>query len=710
MTDHSPSAERALAEAVPSRVAPGGGTVGESAGESVGEAVGEVIDGVGLAAESASNGPLILVLALLASAIVMFALNRPRMDAVALLMMVALPFTGVITMGEALTGFADSNIVLIAALFVIGDGLVRTGVARGVGDLIARQTGNSEGKLIALLMISVCGLGSLMSSTAVTAIFIPIALRLAYTTGSSAGRLMMPLSFAALISGMMTLVATAPNLVVSSELERQGYSGFAFFAFTPFGVPILALGVVYMLFARRWLPTPDEPAEGVSSRRASLADWVRQYGLAEREHRVRIAADSPLVGKTLGELDLRGSEGINIIAIERISRFSRELLSPTTRTRLETGDIILLDILPPTDDGKRIAMEERRERLRLEKLPLAGAYFNDRAQEIGLAELIVPAESRLIGRTVVDASFRSRSGLTVIGIRRGTEAIGGDLLAEKLRIGDTLLVVGPWRSIEKVRPEETGVLLLHLPIEVEEVLPAPGKAPSALACLALTVGLMVFGDRFPTPITNVHAALIGCLLMGLLGCVNLNSGYRSIDWKTIVLIVGMLPFSVALQRTGGIDIAANGLMAVTSGAGPYIVLAALFATTVALGSFMSNTATAVLMAPVAIVLATELGYSPYPFAMIVALGASTAFITPVSSPVNTLVVTPGNYTFGDFVKVGGPFAVIAMVVSVLLVPLVFPLKPAEDVPLAAAPVAAELVAAEFVPATVLSAPDSGSAP
>ena len=231
-----------------------------------------------------------------------------------------------------------------------------------------------------------------------------------------------------------------------------------------------------------------------------------------------------------------------------------------------------------------------------------------------------------------------------------------------------MLLTGPWKDIEKLKSDGHDLAIIKLPAELDEVLPAPGKAPQALFCLALVVGLMVSGL-----IPNVQAALIGCLLMGALGCVNLVSAYRSIDWKTLVLIVGMLPFSIALQRTGGVDLAADGLRALTAGAGDRAVLATLFAITALLGMFISNTATAVLMAPVALAVAHELHVSPYPFAMIVALAASTAFMTPVSSPVNTLVVTPGNYTFGDFVRIGVPFSIIVLVVCVILVPWLLPL-------------------------------------
>ena len=222
---------------------------------------------------------LAAVVGLLIAAITMFAINKPRMDAVALIMLTALPFTGVLTIGEALVGFSDPNIVLIAALFVIGDGLVRTGVARALGDWLTLKAGSSENRLVVLLMTVVCGLGSTMSSTAVTAIFIPVTLRIAQSTKTAASRLMMPLSFAALISGMMTLVATAPNLVVNSELVRRGEEGFHFFSFTPFGLPILGLAIVYMLFARRWLPGGESDPNAATSGRPSLANWVERLSL-----------------------------------------------------------------------------------------------------------------------------------------------------------------------------------------------------------------------------------------------------------------------------------------------------------------------------------------------------------------------------------------------------------------------------------------------
>lgn len=605
---------------------------------------------------------LALVLALLAAAIVMFVVSRPRMDVVALLMIAALPLTGVVSVGEALAGFADPNIVLIAVLFVLGEGLVRTGVARRLGDWINTQAGGSQVKLVMLLMVSVAGLGSLMSSTAVVAIFIPVVLRICRNTGTLPSRLMMPMSFAALISGMMTLVATAPNLVVNAELVRQGNQGFGFFTITPFGVTVLVVGILYMLVARRWLPDHAED-ESTARRRPTFRLWIERYGLAERQLRLRIKPSSKLIGRRLEQVDLR-SAGINLLAIERKMGRHRRLLRPTRASELLAGDILLLDVRLSQAEAEALAKEYG-----VERLPLGGTHRHliDSAQDLGMVEAIVPAESSLIGKTVLEARVRSASGLTVVGLRRGQEVIGDELLEEKLRVGDTLLLIGFWSDIQRLRRESGDLVLLDLPAELDEVLPAHGRAPQALATLTLVVVLMVTGI-----VPNVHAVLIGCLLLGLFRCVDMASAYRSINWQSLVLIVGMMPFSLALERTGGVDLAAEGLLALLGEGSPRLAIAAIFVITAILGMVISNTATAILMAPVALAVAADLGVSPYPFAMTVALAASTAFMTPVSSPVNTLVVGPGNYRFADFIKIGVPFSLLTLVTCVLLVPILLP--------------------------------------
>lgn len=602
---------------------------------------------------------LVLVLALLAIAIAMFAIGRPRADMVALLMMAALPFTGVVELSEALAGFSNPNVVLIALLFVIGEGLVATGVAHRLSLLIVRVAGAHEVRLIVALMTVVACIGSVMSSTGVIAIFIPIVLRIARRTGIAPGRLMMPLSVAALISGMMTLVATTPNLVVHAQLQRDGYAGFGFFSLTPFGVPVLMAAIVCMLFARRWLAQPAAPD---TPSRPRLEDWIEQYALAGREYRVRVQPASPWVGRIASELeDASELKGMHLLALEQVGHFGRRLLVSPSGSRIEAGTVLLIDA-----HDRQTDMQALLRALQLESLPLAGTYFSEYANEIGMAEMMVTAGSPLIGRTAKQAGLRERHELDVIGLRHGRTAELRDLLDEPLELGDTLLVAGPWAAIHALGSGADGLILLSLPMESEDVAPRAARAPLALLCLILTIVLMVSGV-----VPNMLAALIGCLLMGLFGCVDSRSAYRSIHWPTLVLIVGMLPFSLALKRTGGVDLAAELLLDLVGDAGPHVTLAVVYIVTTVLGLFISNTAVAVLMAPVALAVSDHLGTSPYPFAMTVALAASAPFMSPIS-PVNALVAGPGNYGFRDFLRVGTPLAVLTMLIVIALVPVLLP--------------------------------------
>jgi di/tricarboxylate transporter len=606
----------------------------------------------------------LIVLALLGAAIVMFSLNRPRSDAVALLMMVALPFTGLITVSEALAGFANPNIVLIAAMFVIGEALARTGVAQGLGDWLVRKGGDNPVRLIPLLMAAVALLGSVMSSTGVVAIFVPVVLRIASRTGNAAGQLMMPMGFAALISGMLTLVATAPNLVINYELVGEGTAGFRFFDFTPFGVPILLAAILYMLVARRWLSSETLGAEAERNR-PTLQHWVERYGLAARGYRVRVRSGSPLAGQPLGGLDRDRARdlGARIVLIERGEGRARRFLPRRPNRQLRVGDVLLIDLDRPDSDLAAIA-----EEFLVDVLPPAGDHFTDRPQNLGLVEAMLPADSDLVGKAVWQAEEQALAELSVVGLRRGRDALEPhDLRSRVLRAGDTVLLAGPWKTIRQLRGGGRDLVVLNLPREFDDVLPAARRAPQALITLGIVVTLMATGV-----IPNVQAALIGCLMMGLFRCIDLDKAYRAIHWKSLVLIVGMLPFGLALDRAGGVDLAADLLVTLVGDAGPYAILALLFTITVLFTLFVGNTATAVLMIPIALEVAEHLQASPYPFAMIIALAASTAFMSPIS-PINTMVATAGNYSFMDFVRVGLPLTLIVLGLSVGLVPSVFPL-------------------------------------
>lgn len=608
------------------------------------------------------NGELIWVLSLLAIAVVLFATGKVRMDAIALMVIVAFVLSGTLTLNEAFSGFSDPNVILIAALFIIGDGLVRTGVATKMGAWLVSVAGNSETKMLIYLMLTVAGLGAFMSSTGVVAIFIPVVLSVSARMNTSPSRLMMPLSFAGLISGMMTLVATPPNLVVNSELLREGLHGFSFFSVTPIGLVVLILGIVYMLAVRFMLMTDNGDSARDGRKRSTFRDLIREYHLTGRARRLAIRPGSPMIGQRLDDLKLRERYCANVIGVERWRRFRRVIVNVNGVSEFRARDVLLIDMSASDVDLRQFCGEQM-----LEPMVLRGEYFADQALDVGMAEVALIPDSEMIGKTVREIAFRTRFGLNIVGMKRDGKAMDGSVVDEPLQLGDILLVVGNWRQIALLAKRGRDFVVLNMPVEVDDASPAHSQAPHAIFCLVLMVALMLT-DEIPNPI----AAIIACLLMGKFRCINAESAYKAIHWPSIILIVGMMPFALALQKTGGVDLVVKGLMDVAGGEGPYLMLGCLFMMCAAIGLFISNTATAVLMAPIALAAAKSMGVSPYPFAMVVAMAASAAFMTPVSSPVNTLVLGPGKYSFSDFVKIGVPFTILVMVVCVLLIPVLFP--------------------------------------
>jgi len=599
----------------------------------------------------------LIVLAILAAAIVAFASNRVRVDAVGLAVLLALAVSGVITAREAVEGFSDSSVLMIGGLFVVGEGLVVTGVAAALGAWLARVGQGSETRLIALLMLVVASVGAFMSSTGIVAIFIPVVLGLVARTGASRSRLMMPLSVAALISGLMTLIATAPNLVVSGALTDHGFDPLGFFELTPIGVVVLVMAVGYMLlFGRRQL---DRPEPAVDKGQISSEDLLGSYGLTGSFRILRIGIDSSLVGRTLGETELRTRYGVTIAAIGRAG-------TATMRPALEDTVMRAGDLLAAT------APAEVLDRFS-ESHDLVAEVIDDRTraaakQEIGVAEVILAPDAPLIGKTLIEAQFRSRRGLTVLAVKHRGEVVEEPLADIPLRSGDLILVAGGWPAIARLQQDPGEFVVLRLPQEVSQIAPARARAPAALAILLSMIVIMTAGV-----LPNVIAVLLAALAMVAAGCVPPARVYRSVGWSTLVLIAGMLPLATALDKTGVTAEMAAALTHMLSDLGPYAMLTVLFLITALVSLFVSNTATAVLMAPVAIGAASDLGVSAHAFAVTVAVACSCAFVTPVSSPVNTLVFEPGRYQFTDFVKVGVPLLALSMIVTVVMVGLLYPL-------------------------------------
>ena len=606
------------------------------------------------------TGDMAYVFGVLAVAVVLFASGKLRLDVVALLVVFALVLGDVVTLGEALAGFSNSVILMIAGLFIVGEALVTTGIAFAVGEWLMRIGGASEQRMLVLLMLVVGSVGAFMSSTGIVALFLPIVLGISAKTGYPKTRLLMPLSFAALISGMMTLIATPPNLVVNEELAHQGLEPFGFFEFTPIGVAVLLVGTVYMLFLGRRMLSAGHPEDQGQQKGLSIDELIDRYGLRGRFLRLRIPADSPLVGHSVGAAKLRTLFGVAAIGIERREGRQLSITPALAHTEFRAGDVLYA--VGAEEPAAHFIEDQGLEPLSMETAPR-----KDIQQEMGLAEVMISPDSALIDQTLHDAAFRSRRHVSVLAIRRGGEPIEANLADQELKFGDTLLVSGSWKDIGLLQAGRKDLIVLNLPVELEDFAPARSQAPWALGILVAMIATMTFGL-----VPNAIAVLIAALALVAARCLTMETAYRVINWPSLVLVAGMLPLATALQNTGASDLIVDGLVARFGDFGPTAMMTGLFVLTAVLGLFISNTATAVLLAPIAIGIAGDMGVSPYPFAMTIAVAASAAFMTPVSTPVNTLVVAPGGYTFGDFAKVGVPMTILVMIVADLLIPLLFP--------------------------------------
>jgi di/tricarboxylate transporter len=605
------------------------------------------------------SGDALLVYTVLAITVLLFASDRMRLDVVALLALLALSITGILTPAEALAGFSDPVVVMIAGLFVVGGALFRTGVAERVGRSLGSMAGTSRAGLTAAVMLGSGVLSGFMSSTGTVAVMLPVTAALAWNARISPSLLLIPLSVGSLFGGLLTLIGTAPNIVVSNQLLAAGHAPLRFLDFTPIGIVTLAGAIAVMaLFGARLLPARAS-AEGPASTDGVTVvpgeELVQGWGVGAIA-RLRVAKMSPLVGQSPAGASLRQRYGANVLAIRRAQGpGGRRLRLPGTSDELlQAGDEI--DVQAPQDAVVQLCDAEGLEDAGVPTQP-----------EAVLAEVLLTPRSRLIGRTLADVRFRTRYGANVLSVRRQGELLAGPLADVELRFADTLLVAGAPRRIELLRGDVIDFVVVAQAAD-------PGRSgtafgPRQLAAAGIMVGMM--GLLTFELIAPVFAVMLAAVAMVLARCINMEDAYRSINWQSVVLIAAFLPMATALQKTGGMDLFVGQLQDVARW-GPLAMMAALFLLTGVLSQFISNTATAVLVAPAAITAAAQMGVSPYPMAMAVAVAASSAMATPVATPVNMLVLGPGAYRFGDFMKTGLILQFLAFIVTLLLVPLLFP--------------------------------------
>lgn len=599
--------------------------------------------------------------------ILLFISGKIRADLVALLSLLTLVLFGIISTEEALAGFANSTVIMLAGLFVVGGGIIRTGLAQKGSQFILRYAGSNETKLFVLLMIVVAIIGSFISNTGTVAIMLPIVIGIALSMKVSTSKFLIPLAFAANLSGFMTLISTPTNLLVSQTLEANGYEGLRFFSITPIGIIAFIIGLSYLLLVRNTLLPKDKQKQVTNNKRLSPNTLIQRYHLNENLHRIYVPEKSPIVNKKLKELKLTTNYHLVVLKIERKINEGIQLLpSPTQQEMAGPNSIIEAhDILYVQGTPMQIAKFAVDYELEIEK-------HNEHEQlvsnKIGVVEALLQPNSTLINKTVGVSAFRKKYNLNIIGINRKGEFISENISDVRLRFGDALLIQGKWEDIEFLANDTSDVVVVGKPTEIASQAAANGKAPIAAGILLLMIMLMVF-NVFPT----VVSVMIAAILMVLTGCLrNMDDAYGQINWQSIILIGAMLPWSTALENTGGMTLISNGIIDLLGDLGPIGVLAGLYVVATLFGQIMSNTATTVLFAPIAMNAAIEMGVSPYPMLMAVGVAACMAFSTPFSSPTNALVMTAGNYKFMDFFKVGLPLTLIMAVVMIIVIPYLFP--------------------------------------
>lgn len=618
-----------------------------------------------------------LTFIILGITILLFVWGRFPVELVALVSLLALILTGILDVDQALAGFGDSTVMLIAALFVVGEGLSRTGVTGWLGERLLRWAGGSETRLLVLMMLGAAGLSAFISNTGTVATLLPAVVAASWRIGSNPSRFLIPLSFAASTGGLLTLTGSPPNIIVADALAENGYRPFSYFEFGLMGLPLLLLATVFMVwFGKRLLPTRGSQRRPIDVE-ASTAELTEAYSIDREVYRLRVRRGSELIGKTLREAGLGSDFGLLVVHVERaeerreihlpaplaILKRERDLFALGPDTQLFEGDI--LDTI-----GTEEAVQNSMAHFRLSLVPVEeiGEVGKQRwvSSEVGIAEVLITPRSAYIGRTVRQGQIGQKYDVQVMSIRRRDQSI--PVAEARLKFGDSLLVRGTWEAIGILAQERRNFVVVGSPEEMARE--SVGLRPEAGLAIGALVGMVILmvGGWVPT----VVAALLAALIMTLGGCLTPREAYRAVSWESVILIAAMIPMSTALEITGGVELIARGLVNTLGQIHPLLLMAGVFILTAGFSQVISNTATTVLVAPIAIKAALDLGLSPYPLLMAVAVSASTAFLTPIGTTTNLLVLSPGGYRFGDYWKTGLPLLILFLAVSLALIPLIWP--------------------------------------
>ncbi len=609
---------------------------------------------------------MITLLVILSITIVLFIWGKFPPDVVALISMLSLYLTGILDIKETLIGFSNSTVIMIAALFIIGEGLSRTGWTAVAGQRFVKWAKNSVPKLLVIVTLGSSLLSGFVSNTGTVAALLPVTVTAAWTAGTLPSKLLMPVAFGSNTGGLLTLTGTPPNIIASNALVDNGFEGFSFFEFGLIGLPLLLISIVYFRYVGyRLLPkraTKNKPM----ALDEEMHKWIENYSIEDNMYRLRIRSMSPLINTKVGDWHFEEEYNVSLMRLKRrhpspLQGIHQFVELPGPRTQMRYHDII-------TVKGEAGDVDKLVLKLSLGVIPwkpekdmLKKELIN---QEVGMAEMIITPKSIFVGKTLPLGHYLKQAGVQLLAASRNNRPLSGKI---KIEAGDAFIIRGQWENIEALTAVYENLVISGSPEALSKNVDVlTPRSYIALGTLMLMIVLLVFKI-----LPGAIAALSCAGIMMLTGCVPISKAYKGISWTSVVMIAAMIPMGLALQKTGVAQLAASGLVEALGSIHPTALLAGIFLLTTTFSQTINNSATAVLMAPIAIMASTTLGVSPKPFMIAVAISASTAFLTPVGTTTNAMVMSSGGYKFTDYIKVGGPLLLLFFMATLLLVPIIW---------------------------------------
>lgn len=611
---------------------------------------------------------------ILAITITLFISGKLRPDVVALGSMAALYVFGVLTAKEAFVGFSNTTVVMITALFIVGEAMSRTGVTSWLGNKIVALSNNKANRLLILLIIGTAVISGFISNTGTVASLIPVAVAAAWRLKTSASKMLIPLAFAANTGGLLTLTGTPPNIIANQALIDVGYEGFSFFEYAYIGIPLLIAIVLYMRFLGLKI-LPNNPSNKMEDIDESIQTLEDSYQIFEGFWKVRIRPNSTAIGKTIKDIHIDSEMGISLIKISHHIPADANIIQKVGLKSTEEDHFPDENTVLQMNDELIVNCSENRIQRFIDKFNVAaqkvegdGEFIKENVMtdEVGISELIIAPRSSYRGKKINVGRFGEKYNVQVMALNRYNKRIRGREFV--LQEGDSLLVRAKWEDIKAIQEESKDFLIVGHPEELaKEVGKISKKGIISIFAMVFMVVMLVAGV-----FSSAMTVLLTAMIMVAGGCINMNQSYRAINWNVVIIIACMIPMGVALQKTGAAKLIADSMVAFLGGMHPTFFLAGVFLITTTLSQIMSNSATSILMAPIVIAAAMQLGYSPIPFMMILAVSASTAFLTPFGTTTNMMVMNAGNYSFKDYVKVGSGLLLLFFIISIILVPLIWP--------------------------------------